>query len=97
MVFDDMIAGILDNKKRNLIVTEFFIRNIKLNISIVFMTQSYFVLPKNIKRSRHYFITKIPSKPELQQISFNNSSDVNCKRFLNLYKNVLQTHLLFSY
>ena len=49
IVFDDMIVDILSNKKLNPIVTEFFIRGIKLNISIVFITQSYFAVPKNIR------------------------------------------------
>ena len=49
IVFDDMIADILSNKKLNPIVTELFIRGIKLNISIVFITQSYFTVPKNIR------------------------------------------------
>ena len=49
IVFDDMIVDILSNKKLNPIVTELFIRGIKLNISIVFITQSYFAVPKNIR------------------------------------------------
>ena len=50
----------LINKKINPIVTELFIRGRKLNISLVFITQSYFVLPKNIRlNSTHYFVTKI--------------------------------------
>ena len=49
IVFDNMIVDILSNKKLNPIVTELFIRGIKLNISIVFITQSYFAVPKNIR------------------------------------------------
>ena len=61
----------LCNKKLNLIVTELFIRGRKLNISLVFITQSYFAAPKNIKlNSTRYFIMKIPNKQELQQIAF---------------------------
>ena len=48
IVFDDMIADMLSNKKRIPIVTEFFIRGRKLNTSFVFITQSYFAVPKNI-------------------------------------------------
>ena len=48
-VFDDMIADILSNKKLNPVVTELFIRGRKLNISLVFITQSYFAVPKNIR------------------------------------------------
>ena len=48
IVFDDIIADMLSNKKRNPIVTEMFIRGIKLNIRFVFITQSYFAVPKNV-------------------------------------------------
>ena len=86
----------LNNNKLNPIVTELFVRGRKLNISLVFITQSYFAAPKNIRlSSTHYFIMKIPKKRELQQIVYNNSSDVEFKDFINLYKNVLQNHILF--
>ena len=49
ILFDDMIANMLSNKKLNPIETELFIRGRKLNISLVFITQSYFSVPKNIK------------------------------------------------
>ena len=89
IVFDDMVPDMLSNKL-NPIVTEFFIRGRKLNISIVFITQSYFAVPKNIRvNSRHYFITKLPNKRELQQIAFNHSSDIDSKDFMNIYKNLL--------
>ena len=86
-VFDDMIADILSNKKLNPIVTELFIRSRKLNISLVFITQSYFVVPKAIiLTSTHYFVMKIPNNLELQKIAFNNLSDIDFKEFMNLYK-----------
>ena len=73
-MFDDMIAAMLSNKKLNLIVTELFIRGRKLNISFVFITQSYFTVPKAIRLNLTiYFIMKIPNKRELQQIAFNDS------------------------
>ena len=66
---DDMIADMLSNKKLNPIVTELFIRGRKLNISLVFIAQCYFAVPKNIRlNSTHYFIFTIPNKRELQQI-----------------------------
>ena len=69
-----MIADMLSNKKRNSLVTELFIRGRKLNISIVFITQSNFSVPKNIRlNSTHYFIMKIPNIRALQQIAFNHS------------------------
>ena len=57
IVFDDMTADMLSNKKLNPIITELFIRGRKLNISLVFITQSSFAVPKNIRlNSSHYFI-----------------------------------------
>ena len=87
IVFYDMIADMLSNKKLNPIVTERFIRGRKLNIFPVFITQSYFAVLKNIRlNSTHYFVMKIPHKRELQQIAFNHSSDTDFRNFMNLYK-----------
>ena len=59
ILFDDMIAGMLNNKKFNPVVTELFIRGRKLNISLVLIAHSYFAVPKNIRlNSTHYFIMK---------------------------------------
>ena len=66
IVFDDMITDLLSNKKLNPIVNELFIRGRKLTISLVFITQSHFAVPKNIRlHSKHYFVMKIPSKSKL--------------------------------
>ena len=74
-------------KKLNPVVTESFIKRRRLNISLVFITQSYFAFPKNIRQnSTHYFVMKIPNKRELQQIAFNHSSDIDLQDFVNLYK-----------
>ena len=87
IVFDDMIADMINNKKLNSIVTELFIRGRKLNISLVFITQSYFKVPKDVRlNTTHFFIMKIPNKRELQQIAINHSSDINTKDFINIYK-----------
>ena len=68
IVFDDMIADMPRNKKLNLIATELFVRDRKLHISLVFITQSFFSVPKNLRlNSTHYFTMKIPDKLELQQ------------------------------
>ena len=84
IIFDDMIADMINNNKLNPIVPELFIRGRKLNISIVFITQSYFKVPKNVRlNSTHFFIMKIPNKRELQQIALNHSSDID---FMNIYK-----------
>ena len=90
-----MIADTLKNKTLNPVVTELFIRGRKLSISLVFTTQSYFAVSKNIRlNSTFYFIMKVPNKQELQQVAFNHSSDINIKNFMNLIKNVLQNHTL---
>ena len=69
IIFDDMIADMINNKKLNSIVTELFIGGRKLNISIVFITQSYFKVPEDVRlNSNHFFIMKIPNKRELQQL-----------------------------
>ena len=57
IIFDYLIADMLSNKNFNPIVTELFNRERKLNISLVFITQSYLAVPKNIRRnSTHYFV-----------------------------------------
>ena len=87
IVFDDMIADVINNNKLNPVVTELFIRGRKLNISIVFITQSYFKMPKDVRlNSTHFFIMKIPHKRELQQIALNHSSDIDFKDFIQIYK-----------
>ena len=87
MVFDDMIAYMINNNKLNPIVTELFIRGRTLNISMVFITQSYFKVPEDVRlNSTHFFIMKIPNKRELQQIALNHSSDIDFKDFMNIYK-----------
>ena len=87
IVFDDTIADMLSNKELNPIVIELFLRGRKLNISIVFVKQSYFTVPKNIRlNSTNYFVVKILSKRELQQIAFNHSSDIDFQDFMNLFK-----------
>ena len=64
-----------------------FIRERKLNISRVFITQSYFKVPKNvILNTTHFFIAKIPDKRELQEIVINHSSDISTKDFENIYR-----------
>ena len=85
--FYDMIADMINNKNPNLVVTELFIRGTKLNISIVFNTQPYFKVPKEVTLNIiHFFIMKIPGKRELQQIAINHSSDLDFKDFIKIYK-----------
>ena len=87
IVFDDMIADMIHNKKLDSVVTEFFIRGRKLHISLAFITQSYFNVPKDVTlNTSHFFIAKIPNKSELQQIAVYHSSDINTKDFANIYR-----------
>ena len=87
IVFDDMIADTINNNKLNPVVTELFITGRKLNIFIIFITQSYFKVPKDVRlNSAQFFIMKIPNKRELQQIALNHSSDIDFKDFMNIYK-----------
>ena len=87
IVFDDMIADMINNKKLDSTVTELFIRGRKPNISIVFITQSYFKVPKDVRlNSTHFFIMKIPNKRELHQFALNHSSDIDFKDFMKIYK-----------
>ena len=83
----DIIADMINNKKLNPVVTELFIKGTKLNISIVFITQSYFKLSKDVRlNSTHFFIMKIPNKRKLQQTALNHSSDIDFKDFIKIYK-----------
>ena len=82
--FFDMVSDMLSEQEFNLIETKLFIRDKKFNISLVFIRQTYFAVPKNIKLSSS--IMKIPSKQEFQQIKFNHSSDIVSQDFMNLYK-----------
>ena len=69
IVFDDMIADTINNKKLNSIVTELFIGGRKLNLSLFFITQSYFKVPKVVRlNNNHFFITKIPQKGDFNKL-----------------------------
>ena len=84
IIFDNMIADMINNKKLNLIVTKLFIRRRKLNISLVFIMQSYFKVPKDVRlNTTHFFFMKILNKREIQQIALNHSS-----HFAGIYKKI---------
>ena len=86
IVFDDMIADIMTNKRFQAIIKELFIRCRKLNISLVFFTQSYFSFPKDVRlNSTHYLIMKINNRKELQNIAINDSDDIDYKDFMKIY------------
>ena len=87
IVFNDMIVDMINNKKLNSPVSELFIRGRKLNISLAFITQSYFKVPKDVKlNTTHFFIIKIPNKRELQQTVTNHLSDIDFNDFIRIYK-----------
>ena len=98
IVFGDIIADMSSNKKLNPIVTEIFIRGRKLNTSLVFITEFYFPVSKNVRlNSTHCFIMKILNKRELQQIAFNHSSDIDFKDLMIFTKMYCKTIFFFSY
>ena len=77
----------MHSKKLNSRVTELYIRGRKLNISLVFTTQSYFKVSKDVRLNTSQFsIAKIPNKRELHQIAINHSPDINTKDFANIYR-----------
>ena len=79
------IADIMTNKKFKAIIKELFIRCRKLNISLVFITQSYFSVPKEVRlNSTHYLIMKIHNKRELQNVVINHSADIDYKDFMKI-------------
>ena len=87
IVFDDMIADIMTNRRFQAIIKELFIRCRKLNISLVFITQSYFSVPKDVRlNSTHYLIMKINNKRELQNIAINHSADIDYNDFMKIYR-----------
>ena len=87
IVFDDMIADIMTNKKFQSIIKELFIRCRKINISLVFITQSYFSVPKDERlNSTHYLIMKINNKRELQNVAVNHCAGIEYKDFIKIYR-----------
>ena len=87
IAFDDMIADMMTNKKFQAIIKELLIRCRKLNISLVFITQSYFSVPKDVRlNSTHYLIMKINNKRELENIARSHSADIDYKDFVKIYR-----------
>ena len=85
---DNMIAHMLSNKRLNSIVSELFITDRKLNISLVPITQHYFYVPKHIRlNSTHTFIMEVLSKIKPQKIEFNHSSRFGYQVFISFTKN----------
>ena len=84
-----MIADMIHNKELNSIVAELFIRGRRLNISLAFITQSYFKVPKDVRQNTsHFSIAKISNKRKLQQIAISHSLDISTKDFANAKENI---------
>ena len=87
IIFDHIIADIMKNKKFRAIIKELFIKCRKLNISLVFITQSYFRIPKDVRLNlTHYLIMKINNRKELQNIAINHSADIDYQDFIKIYR-----------
>ena len=85
--FDEIIAGIIANKKFQAIIKELFISCRKLKISLLFITRSYFSAPKDVRlNTTHYLIMKINNKRELQNIAINHSADIDYNDFIKVYR-----------
>ena len=90
IIFYDMIADIMANKKFQALIKQLFIRCRKLNISLVFITPSYFSVPKDVRlNSTHYLIMKINNQRELQNIAINHSADIDYQDFMRMYKRTI--------
>ena len=77
-------------------IKELFIRCRKLNISLIFITQSFFVPKKDMRlSSTHYFIIKLNNKRELQNIAINHSADIDYKDFVKVYRKCPKNRILF--
>ena len=95
IVFDDMIADIMDNRKFHAIIKELLIRCRKLNISLVSITQSYFSVPKDVRlNSTHYLIMKINNRRELQNIAINHFAHI-IKILWRFTENAQKNHIMF--
>ena len=82
-----MIADIMDSRRFQALIKELFIRGIKLNISLVFITQCYFSGPKELRlNSTHYLVMKINNREELQNIAVDHSADIDYKDYENLQR-----------
>ena len=96
IAFDELIADVMTNKKFKAIIKELCIRSRKLNISIVFITQSYFSVPKEVRLNiTHYVIFKLNNRRQLQQIANDQSADIDYKDFLRIHRNCIKEPYYF--
>ena len=91
IAFDDMISHVMSNKKAQQVLKELFIRCRKLNISLCFLTQFYFSVPKDVRLNcAHDVMFKFNNKRELQNIAINHSADIDYKDFVKIYRNCMK-------
>ena len=88
IVFDDMIANIMTNKNVQAVVKELFIRCRKLNISLVFITQSYFSVSNDVNLNLNHYLIMTNNRKELQNIAINHSADIDYEDFMKFIENV---------
>ena len=87
IIFDDMTSHVMSDKKAQQILKDLFIRCTKLNISLCFLTHSYFSVPKDVRLNcTHYILFKLNNKRELQNIATNHSADIDYKDFIKIYR-----------
>ena len=87
IIFDNMISHVMSDKKAQQILKDLFLRCRKLNISLCFLTQSYFSVPKDVRLNcTHYILFKLNNKRELQNIAINHSTDIDYKDFIKIYR-----------
>ena len=96
IIFDDMISHVTSDKKTQQILKDLFIRCRTLNISICFLTQSYFPVPKDVRLNCvHYILFKLNNKSELQNIAINHSADIDYKNFIKIYRHCIKERFNF--
>ena len=96
IVFDDMISHVMSDKKAQQVLKELFIRCRKLNISLYFLTQSYFSVPKDVRLNcTPYIIFKLNNERELQNMTINHSSDIDYKDFAKIYRDCTKISYIF--
>ena len=87
IIFDDMISHVMSDKKAQQILKDLFIRCRKLNIPLCFLTQSYFLVPKDVRLNcTHYILFKLNNIRELQNIAIDHSADIDYKKFIKIYR-----------
>ena len=95
IVFDDIIADVISNKKLSPILTELFIRREKLNISTIFTTQTYFKIPKDVRlNSRHFLLGKLKATKSFNKLHVVIHQISTLKTLWIIIKNILQNHIL---